>query len=143
MAVGRSGNSSGQGAPQPRSVSSRMKLTICSGSGMYPAKPPWCSLVMIPSNPPSSASFAWAQTSRTMLGASRSLWGYRRHEIDFAAKGAVVVISLVPSERGVAAAAHDKRLAGHVASLVAAEERGGRTDVGDRVTEATQRHQPR
>src|SRR5437868_15501276 len=104
---------------------------------------------MIPSKPPSRANLPWAHTSRTMLVASSSLCGYNRHEIEPAANAAVVVMTVSPrtaaaashSQRGVAATAHDKRLAGDVASLVATQERRRRSDVGDRIAEAAQRHQ--
>ena len=50
-AVGRSGSSNGHAAAQPSGCSSSTNVAICSGWARYPAKPPWCSLVITPSKP--------------------------------------------------------------------------------------------
>ena len=55
---------------------------------MYPAKPPWCSLVMTPSKPLSRARAACVQNSSTTASAERSLCGYRRIETDPGPNGA-------------------------------------------------------
>ena len=68
--------------PTPVRCSARTKDAICSGCAMYPAKPPWCSLVMTPSKPQSSASPACVQSSLTMSSAASSLCGYSRMETD-------------------------------------------------------------
>ena len=83
----RSGRSSGAAAAHPVACSANTKEAICSGCAMYPAKPPWCSLVMTPSKPLLRASPAWAQSSRTMASAGSSLCGYNRMETDPRANG--------------------------------------------------------
>ena len=55
---------------------------------MYPANPPWCSLVMTPSNPLPRASPACAQSSLTMASAGSSLCGYSRMETEPGPNGA-------------------------------------------------------
>ena len=59
-ATGRSGRSIGHGAHHPVRIASSSQPVTCSGLGEYPAKPPWCSLVITPSKPTSAASAAWA-----------------------------------------------------------------------------------
>ena len=74
-ATGRSGRSIGHGAHHPVRIASSSQPVTCSGLGEYPAKPPWCSLVITPSKPTSAASAAWARSSSTMPVASSPLCG--------------------------------------------------------------------
>ena len=67
-AGGRNVRSSGHGAAHPVGIASSSHPAACRGLGMYPANPPWCSLVMTPSNPAPVARTAWVRSSRTASG---------------------------------------------------------------------------
>ena len=131
---GRNVTRSGHGAAHPLGMASSSHPAACKGLGMYPANPPWCSLVITPSNPASTPSTACSRSSRTISGAESSMCGYSRSEIDPSLRGRLVLHGPILSQGREATAVDHHGLARDVAGPVTEQEHDDGGDVGVGIT---------